>query len=187
MSWTGNGEFFTDSVMTMFCGSTTATPNMRLPLVEFQILFLGDLAVALERVGDELGELFGRVRGRLDPLGAKALDHVRTLCGSGHRSVELVYDRARRPCRRHQSDPPRRLRRRQAGVDQGRDLGQARRALLAGNGNRLDLARLDLRHHAGNRPEVELGLVAHGGNHCRRTALVWQMHRVLADAGGAYE
>src|SRR5262245_30938656 len=57
MSWTGNGDSFTASVTTTFCGSTTATPDMCPPLLEFQILVLGDLAIALERVGNEPGEL----------------------------------------------------------------------------------------------------------------------------------
>src|SRR6266511_3377687 len=130
MSWTGNGESFTGSVMTTFCRSTvtdgmTFSPT-RIPLFEFQILFLGDLAVALQRVGDEPGELFRRVAGGLDALRAETLEHLGTFSCGPHRLVEPVDDRARRARRRHQAEPTGRFGRRQAGLDQGRHLRQAR-------------------------------------------------------------
>ncbi len=150
---------------------------------ELEVDVSHQLLVQVELLLNERRKLPRVAAGRLDPLHVQPGDHLGARHGLLHRAAQRGDDLRRCAGRRHQSEPADSLVARQPRLAHGRYVGKQGRTGLAADGEGPQRARLDERHHAGDRPEIELRFVGHGRGHRRRAAFVGHMDRLVLDAG----
>ena len=123
--------------------------------------------------------MFRRIADHVHHLRCELLAHRRLLDDLDHVFVDLSDNRPRRAARRDQSVPGIGVDV-DAGLHQGRHVGQKRRALGGGDGENLHAARGAVRRHRDRRQTSHLRVVAdHRGNGLRRT-WIGQVHQARA-------